>query len=261
MRGRRAEIGFSQRVRFEWFEYTTNLMLAGNDRVRINETLQEYLQDKLSVGGKSDRGNREKVITILLKTWHTVPHGLEKFRDEGLDILQSLPQKDRIVIHWGMAMAVYFFWGAVAAHTGRLLNLQGAAAAVQIQRRIKEEYGDRETVSRAARRVLRSFIDWGVLKVSSEKGVYNQGTVYSVEDPRIVAWLIEAAIRAKGSGFAATKELFNSPSIFPFCLAYISAEQVASFSPRLNILRHGLDNELLVLRENGIINDPEFEAN
>jgi len=44
--------------------------------------------------------------------------------------------------------------------------------AAQAQRRIKEQLGEREAVSRAARRVLRCFVDWGVLQDTSEKGVY-----------------------------------------------------------------------------------------
>ena len=69
-----------------------------------------------------------------------------------------------------MALAAYPFWGAVAAQTGRLLRLQGTVAAAQVQRRIKEGYGERDTVSRAARRVLRSFIDWRVLTDTATKG-------------------------------------------------------------------------------------------
>lgn len=34
-------------------------------------------------------------------------------------------------------------------------------------------------------------------------------------------------------------------------LTYVSAEHVASLSPRLNILRHGLDDDLVMLREDG----------
>ena len=139
MNGRKAQIGFSQRIRLEWLEQTANLMLAGNDKDAINNSLQALLQDKVSVGGRSIRGNREKIITILLKTWLAVPRELEQLRDEGLEILQGLPRKDRIVVHWGMALAAYPFWGAVAAHTGRLLRLQGTAAAAHVQRRVKED--------------------------------------------------------------------------------------------------------------------------
>lgn len=45
-------------------------------------------------------------------------------------------------------------------------------AAAHVQRRVHEQYGERETVSRAARRVLRSFLDWGVLQETESKGIY-----------------------------------------------------------------------------------------
>ena len=249
MNGRKTQIGFSQRIRLEWFEQTTNLILAGNDKTAIDDSLQDLLQDKVSIGGNSVRGNREKVITILLKTWLTVPRELEQLRDEGLQILQGLARQDRIAVHWGMVLAAYPFWGAVAAHTGRLLRLQGTAAAAHVQRRVKEEYGERETASRAARRVLRSFIDWGVLCETHAKGVYHQGEQYSVEEPRLIAWIVEASLRSRSNGSAATRDLLDSPSIFPFRLAHISAEQVGSLSPCLDILRHGLDDDLVMLSD------------
>ncbi|MCY4388237.1 MAG: hypothetical protein OXC18_14185 [Desulfurellaceae bacterium] len=251
MNGRKTQIGFSQRIRLEWLEQTANLILAGNDKTAINDMLQDILEDKVSVGGKSVRGNREKVITILLKTWLTVPCELETLRDEGLEILQGLARKDRIAVHWGMALAAYPFWGAVAAHTGRLLRLQGSAAAAHVQRRVKEEYGERETASRAARRVLRSFIDWGVLNETHDKGVYAQGKQYSVEEPRLIAWMVVASLRARANESAAIRDLLDSPSLFPFRLTHISAEQMASLSPCLNILRHGLDDTLAMLRKEG----------
>jgi hypothetical protein len=152
-------------------------VLAGNDEASIYSALQELLEDKLSVGGNAKRGNREKVITILTKIWVRPPRDLHPLQREGLKLLSHLPREDHIAVHWGMAMAVYPFWGAVAAHVGRLLRLQGTAAAAQAQRRLREHYGERDTVSRAARRVLRSFVDWGVLKETSEKGVYPTSTV------------------------------------------------------------------------------------
>ncbi len=162
----RRQVGFSQRIRLEWFEQTANLILAGND-----------------------------------------------------------------------------------AHTGRLLRLQGTAAAAHVQRRVKEDYGERETASRAARRVLRSFIDWGVLKETGDKGVYAQGNGYQIENPRLIAWMVEANLCARMNGSASMKDLLDSPSLFPFRLAHISAEHVGSLSTRLDILRHGLDEDLVMLRE------------
>ena len=77
MNNRQKQIGFSQRIRLEWLQYTANLVLAGNDNTAVNSSLQELLKDKVSVGGKAVRGNKEKVITILMKIWLNVPGELE----------------------------------------------------------------------------------------------------------------------------------------------------------------------------------------
>jgi hypothetical protein len=82
-----------------------------------------------------------------------------------------------------MVMAVYPFWSGVAIQTGRLLRLQGSAAAAHVQRRIREQYGERETVSRAACRVLRSYLDWGVLQETGANGVYSAGMIFAVMIP------------------------------------------------------------------------------
>ena len=78
---------FSQRIRLEWLEYTTNLVLAGNSRYEIISVLNERLKEQLSVGNDPERGNRDKAITILMKVWMSVPRELQELRDEGLKIL------------------------------------------------------------------------------------------------------------------------------------------------------------------------------
>ena len=248
MSNRQKQIGFSQRIRLEWLQYTANLVLAGNDKGGVNSSLQELLKDKVSIGGKAVRGNKEKAITILMKIWLNVPGELEAVRDDGLELLKSLPRKEQIAVHWGMAMAAYPFWGAVAGQTGRLLRLQESVAASQIQRRVREQYGERETVSRAARRVIRSFVDWGVLSEAKEKGIYSQGRTYSIDDPGVISWLVEASLHSRSNVSAATKDLLSSTSLFPFRLMHIPAEQIVSLSTKLDLLRHGLDDDLIILQ-------------
>jgi hypothetical protein len=246
---RKNAIGFSQRVRLEWLERTANLVLAGNDRSSINEALQGLLEDKVSVGGLAKRGNREKIITILLKVWLAAPPELEDLRGRGLDLLQRMPRQDHIAVHWGMIMAVYPFWSAVARQVGRLLRLQGTAAAAHVQRRVREEYGERDTVSRAARRILRTYLDWGVLQDTSEKGVYSAGSTVAIGDDRLIVWLVEAYLQSQNGGSAPIREVLDNPSLFPFRIKPITGEKMASLSPNLDMLRHGLDDELVMLKK------------
>ena len=178
-----------------------NLLLAGKDRSAVNDALQELLIDKVSVGGNAQRGNREKIVTILLKAWLTVPTELETLRVEGLDLFKRSPQHDHLAIHWGMVIAAYPFWSGVAVQVGRLLRLQGSAAAAQVQRRVREQYGERETVSRATRRVLRSYLDWGVLQESGATGIYTAGTTLAIDNSRLIAWLAEPSVKMKNCLF------------------------------------------------------------
>lgn len=248
MKSRKAQVGFSQRVRLEWFEKTASLVLAGNDKDNIYKALQNMLKDRVSVAGNSSRGNREKVITILMKTWFNVPPGLEDFRDEGLQFLKKLPKEERLPIHWGMILAAYSFWGDVAAATGRLIKLQGMVAAAHVQRRLREQYGERETAARAARRVLRSFIDWGVLKETGTKGVYAQGVHYAIQDPSLLGWVLEGTLRAQASDSAAFNEILESPSLFAFQKKYASPDQIVINALRVELLRHNMAEYMLILK-------------
>jgi len=254
MTRRTDQIGFSQRVRLEWLEQTANLILAGNNKAAVNDSLQELLKDKVSVGGNSKGSNRNKIISILRTVWVNPPEELVSLRDDGLNFLSSQsaalsPHHLSVAIHWGMAMAVYPFWSGVATQTGRLLRLQGSAAAAHVQRRVREQYGERETVSRAARRVLRSYLDWGVLQETGAKGIYSAGTTLAVEDSRLIAWLAEASLHARANGSAPLKDLIDSPSLFPFRIKPVHAENLVAASSRLDLLRHGLDNDLVMLRK------------
>jgi len=279
-----AQIGFSQRVRLEWLERTANLVLAGNDEASIYNALQELLEDKLSVGRSVDessvqrlaskedearvthdarrmtprriyRGNREKVITILMKIWVRPPRDLHPLQREGLKLLSHLPREDHIAVHWGMAMAVYPFWGAVAAHLGRLLRLQGTVHHAQVRRRVMEQYGQRPTVKDAVRRVLRSMVDWGVLKdakthdAGRADGTYVPGLSLTVAQVELIAWLAEAFLHAHPNGSVALRTVLDATSLFPFRLKPISAAHLVAVSGRLDVLRHGLDQDLIMLRE------------
>ncbi len=254
MTRRTNQIGFSQRVRLEWLEQTANLVLAGNDKAAVNDALQELLKDKVSVGGQAKGCNRNKIISILRKIWVTTPEDILPLRNDALAFLSTQssslsPHHLSLAIHWGMVMAVYPFWSGVATQTGRLLRLQGSAAAAHVQRRVREQYGERETVSRAARRVLRSYLDWGVLQETGAKGIYSAGTTLAVEDSRLIAWLAEASLHARANGSAPLKDLIDSPSLFPFRIKPVHAESLVAASSRIDLLRHGWDDDLVMLRK------------
>jgi hypothetical protein len=246
---RKVQIGFTQRLKLTWLDRTAGLLLAGSPRAQIQATLTDLLKDQLSINGTAERGCRQKAVTILLKTWVTVPRHLQSFRDEGLDHLRRLPGKDHLPAHWGMVMAVYPFFSIVAETVGRLLKLQASVAAVQIQRRVRELLGERETVFRATRRILRTLIDWGVLTDAAQKGVYEAQARHRVKDPRLGAWLIEATLRASAASSVPLDVIVQSPALFPFELPHLAPCDFDSVN-RLEAFRQGGAIETLAFRRN-----------
>jgi hypothetical protein len=242
------QIGLDRLVRLKWLERTSYLVLGGNEAPAIQAALQEELQGSFRSNNTQVRGSLDKTITILMKIWVRPPRDLDFFKREGLKLLSHLPREDHIAVHWGMAMAVYPFWGTVAAHVGRLLRLQTTATASQVQRRVREQYGERETVSRRVRYVLRSFVDWGVLKETSEKGIYTTGLSLAIAQVEVIAWLAEAFLHAHPNGSVALRTVLDSTSLFPFRLSLVSAAHLVAVSGRLDVLRHGLDQDLIMLR-------------
>jgi hypothetical protein len=247
MNNRLKQIGFSQRIHLEWFEYTAGLVLAGKTKNEIRLELNDFLQDKLSTDGMAKRNSREKTISILMKCWVDVPKELKSFREDGLNILRNLSSDNHLAMHWGIVMAVYPFWGIVAETAGRLLRLQGTVAASQVQRRVRELLGERETVSRATRRVLRTFIDWRVLEETEKKGIYKQKNIKNLTDIRLIVWLIEAVLISKSSSQLSLKTIINNPSIFPFNMD-LPNSKILEESVRMEIYQHGFDKRMIRLK-------------
>lgn len=244
---RTEQIGFSQRIQLAWLEQTAALLLAGHKKEEIQAALHELLQDKLSKDSEARWGNRGKSVSLLLNTWVSVPPAIKGLRDSGLELWRDLPLPDHLPLHWGMSMAAYPFFGAVAETTGRLLQLQGTVASAQVQRRLREQFGERETVARAGRRILRSFVDWGVLQDTAEKGVYQAGSPKVIKDPKLAAWLIEATLIANDSQSKPLQAIIQSPILFPFLINLPNSSQLEQ-NDRLELFRQGLDTDMVSLR-------------
>jgi len=127
------------------------------------------------------------------------------------------------------------------------LRLQGTASAAQVQRRVKEKYGERDTVSRAARRVLRTFVDWGVLAERSTAGVYVPGQVLAATNDKLAVWLMEAVLHTIPNNTSPLQAVIDAPSLFPLTLERLPTG-VLAVSRRMEIIRHGLDDDLVMLR-------------
>ena len=238
----RPSIGFTQRIDLEWLEWTAQMALAGLDEDAIYAELQARLRPMISIGGHDNRSNRGKVVGILLKIWVKVQDEQRPFRDEGLALLAQSPLENHLPMHWGMILATYPFFGTVVDAVGRLLQLQDSVTFAQVERRVQEKYGERESIHRATQRVFYGLRDWGVLAKTQERMVFVGAQPQEIVIPQLSSWLVEAGMITAGIQSTPLHSAAQLPALFPFSLG---SPNLAN-GGRLELFRQGLDNDVII---------------
>ncbi|EIC22811.1 hypothetical protein [Thiorhodovibrio frisius] len=243
MNGRHQAIGIKQVIRLDWMQRTANLLLAGVDAKSIRMELHEALNREAD--GQRSAQTRAFAVNNLMTIWCSADAELGPFRAAVLEILRQDP-KSGLALHWAMISAAYPFWFNIARQTGRLLALQDQVTQAQIVARLKENYGDRQTVSRYARFVIRSFVDWGVLQDAPVKGCYEQSSPIAFDDRGLALLLYESALLASPEGKASLARLANEPAFFAFKLPLLSGGLLSESRARLDVVHGALDDQMLV---------------
>lgn len=251
MSKRHEKLGIKQTIQKSWMDKTVQMLLAGLSEHEIRCELVDFLSTQKQSGGIGERGEKTyRMAVSLLASWFSPEEELIPFRNDALRLARNLRKDDWLPLHWAVISASYPLWFNIAKQTGRLLNLQGQISQTQIFRRLKEQYGDRETVARNARYAIRSFIAWGVLKDSQTKGCYERIAPISIADGDLAVLIFESVLLAIPDGKESLKLLLNNPAFFPFQIPTITGDFVSKNSSRIDVVRYDLDDELLVLNTN-----------
>ncbi len=239
-------VGFDRRIRKEWLDFVAGMVAEDHSVRDVGKSVDQYLETE-GLEGEA----RRKTRTLVAGIWSRIPDHLIEFRTDAIRLYNDPKVKDKVIVHWGMAMAAYPFFAFVASRIGRLFRLQGDATLAEIRRRVVEKYGDTSTVKRATRRVTQSLRSWKILK-SSRPGEYVKNAQIPVDDPDVISWLVEAYLHSSETSSGAFNDIVKSPCFFPFELRLISPAALRR-SGRLDIVLHGLDENLIMLSNGGSV--------
>lgn len=257
---RHEKLGIKQTIQKHWIDRVLRSLLAGMSETEIRSDLHKYLATQKQSGGIGERGEKTYGIAIgILASWFSPPNELIEFRDAAMSLAQAQPETMWLPLHWAVISAVYPFWFNTAKQVGRLLNLQDRITQNQIFYRLKEQYGDRETVTRNARYAVRSFVAWGVLKDTKIKGCYEKGAKLYIPDQGMAILMLEAALHANPEGKGTLVQIGNHPAFFPFQFPNLTAEFITRNAERVEVIHQGLEDSLLILkRSQNMQTQPEF---
>ncbi len=243
--GRRTTIGFDRKVDLAWLDAAASRVAAGATEEEVRAYLWRLLEG--TVAGNRFNSARGKTVTVLAHIWSQVPEEARALRDRAVRLLPEVSPAHRVALHWAMALATYPFFADVATTVGRLLALQGNVTLAQVTRRLVELWGERSTIVRAAQRVVRSMVQWGILKDTAERGVYEQAEPPMEAAGPLAQVLLEALLLGVSSDGMPLDQALRHPALFPFRLD-LAAHDVRR-AARLRVHRQGLDMDVVALAQ------------
>ena len=243
-------IGIKQAIRMEWMEKTCELVQTGKPEEEIRQELRDYLSERMGRGTIQRRSEtaRDFAAGILMRTWVTPDPVLLLLRDEALSHLPHASDDERMAIHHCMISAAYPFWYAVSRQIGALFRLQDEITVRQIVHRTKEVYGDRQTVERNAKFVIRSLYYWGFLEETPTTGCYRKGRNRIISSETLRGWMTEAQLHAIPEGRANLSALQNDPALFAFDIPYISGATLTRHHTHLDLMQNGFSDDMVMLK-------------
>lgn len=220
-------IGFDRFITRSWLDLALDIAADRRERADLVALLE---QDIVGVEARS------KTSIILNRIWLSPHPSLQDYSAAGIAIYNTDPNIDTMALHWGMALRSHPFFASIAESIGRLLNLHGEFTSAQITRRLKEQYGDRASILRAAEAVLQTLVGWSVISVIDAKARrFSAGAIGTVRSSPESLWLIESAIAAANRSMRLTdKHLW----LFPWTLTNVVERDVEA-SSRLVAHRNG----------------------
>ncbi len=233
-------IGFDRRLNKEWLDAAAALVAEGRPVPELREQLKQLLAP--AQGAEA----MQKTLCVLGRLWWTAPKDLAPMQSRALGLLPEVGPSQRIAIHWAMCMAVYPFFLDTARLIGRLLSLQGEVKLHQLEMRIAELWGDRETIPRAVQRITRSMVQWGVLRDTEQVGVYRPTSPVSVTGD-LGALLVEGLLRSQTDGGLTSEQVYGHPALFPFEVEIRPYE--LRQRPEFEVFRQGVDMEFILLKK------------
>ncbi len=243
------KIGFKQVIQRDWIQKTIQIYLSGMKTKDIKIALQDYiLQKPLQTNDIRSKGSVSSAVTMLMHIWIEPNISILPVRDDALQCLRN-NSNEEIIVDWIMLSLSYPFWFQVSKQVGKLLKFQEFITQKQLVLRLKEVYGDRETISRNARYALRTLISWGLLIDSKKKkGCYEKGIVIT-PSIKTISLLFESALVSQDVEKKEYHQLYHEPAFFSFNLDFINSYTVEQMNSRLCIERFGGNQEFITIRK------------
>lgn len=229
-------VGFDRFIEFEWADYALDMAISNHEAKQLRTWLDTQIEGEVSA---------RKTYNVLNNLWLRSFPETEKIRTKALLLGSNIQPRDRIVLHWGMALANFGLFQQTTISMGKLLRLQGGFNKTEIQQRMGEVYSNQGTIPRAVSRIIQSLCNWNVIH-EMNKHNYVATELNTIHQEGLFSWLLQASLNRHKDRPVSIMEVFRLPELFPFDFEE-NGQKIIRESPDFSIIREGLNQEYVVL--------------
>jgi hypothetical protein len=182
-------------------------------------------------------------VTLLMNIWVSPKPELIDLRDRLLKLINI--GEFEPVCHWAMIASAYPFWFNMSYVFGSLFKLQGQIKKSQVMSRTYEILGERNTIERCSRYVIRSFVSWDIIKDKEKVGYYEQGKSIDISDIGLASILVETMLNAVPEQRMALRSILDCPAFFLFKLPSITGSQISQVNKNLSVEQFSVNEEFI----------------
>ncbi len=202
------EIGILVPLKYDWMEKTVELLQDGLEPSEIKQKLREYLSFEME-----SPDNIRKTCTELMNTWVTVRDDIRPVRDYALSIYAE-ENCTHTLLHWCLLLLRYPVFSDMAVLIGKVLLLQDTFTAGWISKRVREQWGDRNTFKKSIGVILRTMCELDALK-SEGSGIYC-ANIKKIKSDCGLQMLVKTLLNPCRNASFEVQDLSRAPQMFPF---------------------------------------------
>ncbi len=201
-------IGLSQKIKLEWLNEITSMLISKADEKQIKAHLEEYLNYEI----KSET-NIRKTKTILMNIWLSSNTSSAYPQKQALELISRYP-KYSLVIHWCMIMTAYPVFADICRVIGQISRFQEVITNNQIKQKMFDEWGERSTLYYSIDKSIMTLKNLGVL-VPIKQGSYSIRK-FEIDNDEIVIFMFKTFLLNDNKSSRTFAELQNLACFFPF---------------------------------------------
>lgn len=243
------KLGFKKDIHLEWMNHSLYLTIQGLKEKEIRKELDEYLALQVTESGEPFTLGARSFIKPLLAVWFKTNPVCAEFRDALIAEAKKTNSSNWLPMHWAIMAVEYPLWYHVANQFGRLFSLQEVVKPSQIYSRIKDLYGDTETVARNTRYIIATMSNWSLIsKKDGKPGNYVKPSLINITE-QVFSLLCESILRAKDESLL-EEAIIHDKSLYSFNYNIGFITSITRFSNnRVVSMQQGIGKAVLYVQE------------